>query len=172
MVQLSSLLVWFAIALATSAMPLTIPLGSTGRTLTISADGQSISVGGQTVNLRRAMSAAASCSTGKKGGHKGTGAGAGTGKGGAAAANSTAAATTNAKAIYFMTNAANNSIVALKVAADGTLSDGSITATGGAGMNGVDSTGAPAAPDALFSQGAVKVAGSVRLSLFRNPHLN
>jgi hypothetical protein len=77
----------------------------------------------------------------------------------------TGAASTNAKAVYFMTNAANNSIVALKVAADGTLSDGSITATGGAGMNGVDSTGAPAAPDALFSQGAVKVAGSVRVDL-------
>ena len=168
MVQLSSLLAGFAIALATLAMPLTVPLGSTGQTLTISADGQSISIGGQTVNLRRAMSAAASCSTGKKGGHRGAGAGAGAGKGGVAAAvNSTAAATTNAKAIYFMTNAANNSIVALKVAADGTLSDGSITATGGAGMNGVDSTGAPAAPDALFSQGAVKVAGSVRRSLFQ-----
>jgi hypothetical protein len=173
MVQLSSLLAGFAITLATSAMPLTIPLGSTGQTLTISADGQSISVDDQTVNLRRAMSAGASCSTGKKGGHKGAGAGAGAGKGGAAAAaNSTAAATTNANAIYFMTNAANNSIVALKIAADGTLSDGSITATGGAGMNGVDSTDAPAAPDALFSQGAVKVAGSVRLSLFQNPDLN
>jgi hypothetical protein len=54
--------------------------------------------------------------------------------------------------------------VALKVAADGTLSDGSITATGGAGMNCIDSTGAPAALDALFSQGAVKVAGSVSVA--------
>jgi hypothetical protein len=59
----------------------------------------------------------------------------------------------NAQAVYFMTNAAQNSIVALKVAADGTLSDGSITPTGGAGMNGIDSaTGGPAAPDALFSR--------------------
>lgn len=65
---------------------------------------------------------------------------------------SIAVAATNAKAIHFMMNAANNSIVALKVAADGTLSSGPITATGGAGMNGVDSTGAPAVPDALFSQ--------------------
>jgi hypothetical protein len=160
MVQLSSLLAVLAIAFTTSAAPLTVPLGSTGRSLTISSDGQSISVGGQTINLSKAMAGAASCSTGKKGGRKGAGAGAGAGQGGAAA-NSTTAATTNAKAIYFITNAANNSIVALKVAADGTLSDGSITATGGAGMNGVDSTGAPAAPDALFSQGAVKVAGSV-----------
>jgi len=30
-------------------------------------------------------------------------------------------------------------------------------------MSGVDSTGAPAAPDSLFSQGAVKVAGNVSL---------
>ena len=67
----------------------------------------------------------------------------------------------NAKAIYFMTNDACNSVVALKVAADGTLSDGSITMTGGAGMNGIEN-GKPAAPDALFSQGAVKVAGNVR----------
>jgi len=71
-------------------------------------------------------------------------------------------AAANAKAIYFITNNACNSVVALKVAADGTLSDGSITGTGGAGMNAIDSaTGGPAAPDALFSQGAVKVAGNV-----------
>ncbi|KIM96417.1 hypothetical protein OIDMADRAFT_44585 [Oidiodendron maius Zn] len=89
---------------------------------------------------------------GSKGHGGGNGNGHGKGSGGAAPS-------TNAKAIYFMTNAANNSIVALKVAADGTLSDGSITATGGAGMNGIEK-GAPAAPDALFSQGAVKVAGS------------
>lgn len=60
-----------------------------------------------------------------------------------------------------MTNAANNSIVALKVGADGTLSNGSITVTGGAGMSGLDLTGAPAALDSLFSQGAVKVSGNV-----------
>ncbi|RDW58663.1 hypothetical protein BP6252_13139 [Coleophoma cylindrospora] len=84
------------------------------------------------------------------------------------AATSNTTATT--KAVYFMTNAANNSIVALKVAADGTLSDGSITATGGAGMSGVDSTGAPAAPDSLFSQGAVKVIGNKLLVV--NPGSN
>jgi hypothetical protein len=152
MVQLSSILAGLSIAFFALAVPLTIPLGSTGHSLTISDNGQTISVDGQTVNLARAVSGAAACSeSGKKGGHKGAG---------AAAANSTVPST-NAKAIYFMTNAANNSIVALKVAADGTLSDGSITATGGAGMSGLDSTGAPAAPDSLFSQGAVKVAGNV-----------
>lgn len=67
-----------------------------------------------------------------------------------------------AKAIYFITNDAQNSVVALKVAEDGTLSDGSITSTGGAGMTGVDANGLPAVPDGLFSQGAVKVAGKVR----------
>ncbi|KAE8440321.1 hypothetical protein EG329_008885 [Mollisiaceae sp. DMI_Dod_QoI] len=65
-----------------------------------------------------------------------------------------------AKAVYFITNIRNNSIVALKVAANGTLSDGSITTTGGLGMSGVDSTGNPAAPDSLFSQGAIKISGN------------
>src|SRR5450432_642744 len=69
---------------------------------------------------------------------------------------------TNAKAVYFITNDACNSVVALKVTADGTLSDGSITMTGGSGMNGIDgATGNPAAPDSLFSQGAVKTTGNV-----------
>lgn len=66
----------------------------------------------------------------------------------------------NAKALYFLSNAAQNEVVALKVAADGTLSDGSLTCTGGAGMTGVDAQGVPAIPDALFSQGAVKVLGN------------
>jgi len=65
-----------------------------------------------------------------------------------------------------MTNAAANSVVALKVAVDGKLSDGSITSTGGAGENGINAaTGKPAAPDALFSQGVVTVAGSVSIFL-------
>lgn len=71
--------------------------------------------------------------------------------------------TTNVRAVYFMTNEApDNFVVALRVASDGTLSDGSLTSTGGAGASGIDgATGAPAAPDALFSQGSVKVAGNV-----------
>lgn len=78
---------------------------------------------------------------------------------------------TNPKAVYFITNAAENSVVALKVAADGTLSDGSITATGGAGMSGIDgSTNLTAAPDSLFSQGAVKVAGKMLVAV--NPGSN
>jgi hypothetical protein len=161
MVHFVSILASFAITLTASAAPLTVPLGTSGGSLTISEDGGSITIGGQTISVGQAMSFSEICTSRGRGtssnGHargNGTGSGAGTG-----------AASTNAKAVYFMTNTANNSIVALKVAADGTLSDGSITATGGEGMNGVDSTGAPAAPDALFSQGAVKVAGSVRVAL-------
>ena len=56
--------------------------------------------------------------------------------------------------------------MALRVANDGTLSDGSITNTGGNGMSGINgSTGKAAAPDSLFSQGAVKVAGNVGFCL-------
>ena len=157
MVHFSALLTGLAIVLTASAAPLTIPLGTSGESLTISEDGGTITVGSQTINISQALSLSKSCSSDGQGrgnrGHVG-----GNGKG------SGSGAPTNAKAIYFMTNAANNSIVALKVAADGTLSDGSITGTGGAGMNGVDSNGAPAAPDALFSQGAVKVVGSVRVT--------
>lgn len=69
---------------------------------------------------------------------------------------------TNAKAVYFITNAAKNSVVALKVHADGTLSDGSITLTGGAGLSGT-AFGAPSEPDSLFSQGALKVTGNVSI---------
>jgi hypothetical protein len=159
MVLFSSTLIGLAILLTASAIPLTIPLGTTGQSLSVSEDGKSISIDGQVISLSQAMGNAGAC---KPGGH-GSGR-KGQGKGGAAS-NSTSTASTNAKAIYFITNAANNSIVALKVASDGTLSDGSITPTGGAGLSGVDSTGAPAAPDSLFSQGAVKVAGNVTLPL-------
>lgn len=92
------------------------------------------------------------------------------------AANASAADNTtaggNAKAIYMLTNdATGNSVVALKVAADGTLSDGSITSTGGQGASGVDgSTNQTAAPDALFSQSALKVEGNMMVAI--NPGSN
>lgn len=70
----------------------------------------------------------------------------------------------NAKAVYFLTNDAKNSVVALKVNADGTLSDGSITLTGGSGASGVDGmTNTTAGPDSLFSQSALKAEGNVSL---------
>jgi hypothetical protein len=139
------------VILSTTATALTIPLGTTGQFLSISEDGQTISIDGKAINLDQAGACKPSGHRGGRQGH---------GKGGVSP-NSTSAGSKNAKAIYFLTNAANNSVVALKVAADGTLSDGTITSTGGAGMSGVDSAGAPAAPDSLFSQGALKVAGNV-----------
>ena len=70
-----------------------------------------------------------------------------------------------ANVVYFMTNAAENAIVALRVAPDGTIeSVGSITPTGGIGGNlvsPVDLT--PDGPDALGSQGSVQVEGNVSL---------
>jgi hypothetical protein len=67
---------------------------------------------------------------------------------------------TTAKAVYFLSNDAQNSVVALKIMPDGTLAEGSITPTGGKGGNGIDaSKNASAAPDALFSQGALTVGG-------------
>ncbi|KAI9825204.1 MAG: hypothetical protein M1826_007061 [Phylliscum demangeonii] len=55
---------------------------------------------------------------------------------------------------------ASNAVVAFKINHDGTLSDGSVTATGGKGGNGFDlTTNSSAMPDALQSQGAVSVAG-------------
>ena len=67
-----------------------------------------------------------------------------------------------AKALYFMTNLASNSIVALPVAEDGSVSAGTTTSTGGAGGNLVNAmTSAKNGPDALGSQGSVQVAGNV-----------
>ncbi|KAL2065457.1 hypothetical protein VTL71DRAFT_3127 [Oculimacula yallundae] len=148
MLQLSTILAGLATILVTSAMPLTIPLGTSGQSLSISEDGQSITLGGKTVSLRQAMNSDIACTRKQGQGKKNQGKGQGQ------------AASANAKTIYFITNAAENSIVALKVAEDGTLSEGSVTPTGGAGMSGVDDKGAIAAPDSLFSQGAVKVSGN------------
>ena len=67
------------------------------------------------------------------------------------------------KAVYFMTNTEQNSIVALPVAQDGTLAQGTMTPTGGKGLQEISGmTGQPAAPDGLSSQDSVVVAGKVR----------
>ncbi|OBT75017.1 hypothetical protein VF21_06325 [Pseudogymnoascus sp. 05NY08] len=64
------------------------------------------------------------------------------------------------KAIYFLTNNAQNAVVALPVGCDGTLSHGSVTGTGGKGSNSIDkNTNLPAGPDALSSQSALTVSG-------------
>ncbi|KAF7510746.1 hypothetical protein GJ744_006112 [Endocarpon pusillum] len=71
------------------------------------------------------------------------------------------AAEAGAKAIYFMTNQDENSVIMLPVQDDGTLADGSIIATGGKGASLIDTkTGQPAASDTLASQGSVRVVGS------------
>ncbi len=70
---------------------------------------------------------------------------------------------TVARAVYFMTNTASNSIVALSVAADGTIATiGSVTPTGGSGGNLVDPMKlTPNGPDALGSQGSIQVVENV-----------
>ncbi|KAF4546157.1 3-carboxymuconate cyclase protein [Lasiodiplodia theobromae] len=65
------------------------------------------------------------------------------------------------KAVYFLTNDAQNAVVALPIAADGTLSDGTVTATNGAGSNAIDgTTNKTSAPDALVGQSSLTIAGN------------
>jgi hypothetical protein len=66
-----------------------------------------------------------------------------------------------ARALYFINNEAQNAVIAVKVNPDGTLSDGSVTLTGGAGGAGVNAQGEPAGPDPLFSQGALALSNGV-----------
>jgi hypothetical protein len=66
------------------------------------------------------------------------------------------------KAVYFITNDQKNAVGALPIGADGMLSNGTLTSTGGAGSNAVDgSNNQPAVPDALVSQSALTIAGNV-----------
>lgn len=63
----------------------------------------------------------------------------------------------NAKALYFLTNNAENAVVAVELDGDGLVTGrSSVTPTLGVGANGIDgATGQPAVPDALFSQSAL-----------------
>ncbi|MBE3040984.1 hypothetical protein IMZ48_00020 [Candidatus Bathyarchaeota archaeon] len=72
------------------------------------------------------------------------------------------------KAIYFITNDEVNSVAALPIANDGTLSQGTVTKTGGAGSVAVDADGQPATPDALVGQSALTIAGNVRTNPIQN----
>jgi hypothetical protein len=65
------------------------------------------------------------------------------------------------RAIYFLTNDAENAVVAVPIGKDGMLSKGTVVKTGGAGSNSVDAMGQPAAPDALVGQSALTVVGNV-----------
>ncbi|KAL1887402.1 hypothetical protein Sste5346_010243 [Sporothrix stenoceras] len=68
---------------------------------------------------------------------------------------------TNGKAVYLITNDQANAVVALPIGQDGLLKGAATsTPTGGAGANGIDgSTNQTAAPDALFSQSSLTIAG-------------
>ncbi len=65
------------------------------------------------------------------------------------------------RALYFITNDDANAVVALPIGADGRLSPGSVTPTGGAGSVALNSDNKPATPDALVSQSALTIAGNV-----------
>ena len=72
------------------------------------------------------------------------------------------------RAIYLLTNDAENAVVAVPIEADGKLTKGTLTKTGGAGSNIIDAaTGMKAGPDALDSQSALTIVGEVRLALIR-----
>ncbi|KAH7070058.1 hypothetical protein FB567DRAFT_539749 [Paraphoma chrysanthemicola] len=65
------------------------------------------------------------------------------------------------KAVYFLTNDKENAVVALPIGADGTLSNGTVTNTGGAGSIAIDgATMQPGVPDALVGQSSLTVAGN------------
>lgn len=73
-------------------------------------------------------------------------------------------ASQNGKAIYMITNDKVNAVVAIPIGRNGLLraSGTSSTPTGGEGANGIDgSTNQPSAPDALFSQSSLTLAGNV-----------
>jgi hypothetical protein len=67
-----------------------------------------------------------------------------------------------AKAVYFITNGAENAVVALPIGKDGKLSKGTVTKTGGAGSASIDgTTKKPALADTLIGQSSLTVVGNV-----------
>lgn len=72
------------------------------------------------------------------------------------------------KAIYVLDNEASNSVVALKITGDGTLSDGTTTSTGGFGCakfpEEAAADGTPHSHDSHVFQGAVNVVGNASTS--------
>lgn len=74
--------------------------------------------------------------------------------------------TAPAKAIYFITNEDDNSVVGLNVNPDGSITMGRKTPTGGKGLAGIDAkTNQSATTDTLFSQSAIKVEGRTLLAV-------
>jgi hypothetical protein len=69
------------------------------------------------------------------------------------------------KAVYFITNGAENAVVALPIGKDGMLSKGTTTKTGGAGSIAINgATNEPGVPDALVGQSSLTVVGNVSIS--------
>jgi hypothetical protein len=69
------------------------------------------------------------------------------------------------KAVYFITNGAENAVVALPIGKDGMLSKGTTTKTGGAGSIAINgATNEPGVPDALVGQSSLTVVGNVSTS--------
>ncbi|XP_014551659.1 hypothetical protein COCVIDRAFT_30821 [Bipolaris victoriae FI3] len=64
------------------------------------------------------------------------------------------------KAVYLITNEAENAVIALPIGADGRLSAGKMAKTGGTGSAAVNAEGKPEGPDALASQSSLTVAGN------------
>ncbi|KAL2836933.1 hypothetical protein BJY01DRAFT_258511 [Aspergillus pseudoustus] len=74
------------------------------------------------------------------------------------------------KAIYVLTNTADNAIIGLPIDHRGYLANGQVTLTGGRGSNALDSDGEPSGPDALYSQAPLTVAGEYVFAI--NPGSN
>ncbi|CAK7213475.1 hypothetical protein SCUCBS95973_001805 [Sporothrix curviconia] len=86
---------------------------------------------------------------------------------------SSTAACTTGKAIYITSNTAQNAVVAVPIAQNGSLAvgEGSSTSTGGTGASGVAAgTSNAAGPDSIFSQSAIAIAGSYLFAV--NPGSN
>lgn len=75
------------------------------------------------------------------------------------------------KAIYMITNDAQNAVVAIPIGADGKLSAGKMAKTGGAGSIALGADGKPATPDALVGQSALTVVGHVSFHVVLIPSL-
>jgi hypothetical protein len=69
---------------------------------------------------------------------------------------------TTGKAVYFITNEAENAVVAVPIKSDGSLSTARVTKTGGAGGVMLDAaSGELQLPDGLASQSSLTVVGNV-----------
>ncbi|KAI0454232.1 hypothetical protein F5B21DRAFT_245536 [Xylaria acuta] len=68
----------------------------------------------------------------------------------------------NGKAIYMISNEPRNAVLALPIGKHGLFAagTGTLTATGGSGMTGLNADNQSAVPDGLFSQSSVTIAGN------------